>query len=220
MAEASSSPLVLALDTSIVVAVAVARGQAPLAAATIDDPRAHVEQLTPLIASVCREAGVRAGEIDQIVVGVGPGPFTGLRVGIITARMLAEITGAELHGVCGLDAIAGQHTTDTEFVVATDARRREVYWARYASDGNRLVGPSVSAPAEVPRLPTVGPAADLYPEALAVAPGPRALDAAGLAVRGPSLPSAGFSPLYLRRPDANEVIRRKSVLARPRSRRG
>ena len=99
-----------------------------------------------------------------------------------------------------------------EFVVATDARRREVYWAGYAADGRRTTGPPVSAPADVPRRPTVGPAVDLYPDQLLAAPGPRVLDPGLLAVRGPGLPDAGREPLYLRRPDATEPTRRKSVL--------
>lgn len=101
-----------------------------------------------------------------------------------------------------------------EFVVATDARRKEVYWARYAGDGRRLVGPSVDKPVDVPRLPTVGPAAELYPDELATVDGPRRLDPATLALAGPSLPDAGVEPLYLRRPDATEPGRRKSVLTR------
>lgn len=208
--------VVLAIDTATVAAVGVARGGRPLAGAVVEDRMAHVERLVPLIRLVCAEAGVALHDVDQIVVGLGPGPFTGLRVGVVTARMLAEISGAALHGVCTLDAFAAQHVDgggSTEgFVVATDARRREVYWAHYAGDGQRSEGPSVSAPADVPRSPTVGPAADLYPDVLATVPGPRSLDPQSLAVHGPTLPSAGDRPLYLRRPDAAEPGRRKSVL--------
>jgi tRNA threonylcarbamoyl adenosine modification protein YeaZ len=212
-------PLVLGLDTAMVVTVGLARGLTPLGGATVADRMAHVEQLTPMVARVCRDAGVRIDQLELIVVGLGPGPFTGLRVGVVTARILAEVTGAALHGVCSLDVLAAQYAgvpgrpPPGDFVVASDARRREVYWACYASDGTRIDGPFVSAPTAVPRLPTVGPAVEVYPEALAaVASGPRVLDPAVLAGRGPVLPSAGSQPLYLRRPDAAEPGRRKPVL--------
>ena len=98
------------------------------------------------------------------------------------------------------------------FVVASDARRREVYWARYTPAGQRVDGPRVSAPDQVPALPTVGPGADLYPDRLTAVLGPRQLDPGLLAARGHDLPDAGREPLYLRRPDAAEPTRRKSVL--------
>lgn len=224
----------LGIDTATVVCVGLAVDGEVVATAEVDDRMAHVEQLTPLVRRVCATAQVSVPELTEVVVGLGPGPYTGLRVGIITARVLADVAGARLHGVCSLDVIAAQHVADSgpavspsgegprprsgdplgEFVVATDARRREVYWARYASDGTRLAGPSVAKPADVPALPTVGPGADLHPEALAVAGGPRALDPATLVLAGPTFPDAGTQPLYLRRPDATEPGRRKSVLVR------
>ena len=148
-------------------------------------------------------------------MGLGPGPFTGLRVGVVTAQVLASVAKVPLRGVCSLDVLAAQFADQSpagEFVVATDARRREVYWAGYAPDGRRTTGPAVSAPADVPRRPAVGPAVDLYPDQFLAAPGPRALDPGLLAVRGPGLPDCGREPLYLRRPDATEPTRRKSVL--------
>ena len=207
--------LVLALDTATVVNVGVAHGTAVLAVATVADRMAHAEQLMPLVADALARAGVRVADLDQIVVGLGPGPFTGLRVGVVTAQILATVTGVPLHGVCSLDILAAEYAaTDPagEFVVATDARRREVYWASYAADGTRRHGPAVDRPDTVPRLPTLGPAADLYPDRLAVAPGPRRLDPGVMAVHGPALPDAGREPLYLRRPDASEPSRPKSVL--------
>ena len=113
--------------------------------------------------------------------------------------------------------IAAQFATKVpsgEFVVATDARRKEVYWARYAGDGTRLEGPAVNAADDVPRLPTVGPGTLLYPDRLEVVDGPATLDPAVLAALGPRLVGAGVEPLYLRRPDAAEPGRRKSVLIR------
>jgi tRNA threonylcarbamoyl adenosine modification protein YeaZ len=210
-----AEPLVLALDTSTVVNVGLARGDQVLAQATVADRMAHVEQLMPAVRDCLSNAGVRVADLAQIVVGLGPGPFTGLRVGVVTAQVLASVAGVQLHGVCSLDALAAQYAAQSpggEFVVATDARRREVYWAGYTPDGRRTSGPTVSAPADVPRRPTVGPALGLYPDQLLAAPGPRALDPGMLAVRGPALPDAGREPLYLRRPDAAEPTRRKSVL--------
>jgi tRNA threonylcarbamoyl adenosine modification protein YeaZ len=213
-------PLVLALDTSTAVAVGLARGAEVLAVATLDDRMAHVEQLTPLVAQCLRRAGLAPGQLSQLVVGLGPGPYTGLRVGIATAQVLAAALGIGWRGVCSLDVLAAQFVDDhhtgpadvAEFVVATDARRHEVYWARYDRSGTRLDGPRVSAAAEVPRLATVGPAADLYPHDLDGVLGPRALDPGVLARHGLQLVDAGREPLYLRRPDAAEPTRRKPVL--------
>ena len=127
--------------------------------------------------------------------------------------MLASVLGCGLHGVCSLDVLAAQHERQpTDFVVATDARRHEVYWARYGPDGVRIGEPQVSMPEALPELPVVGPAADLYPDRLWAVPGPRVLDPGILALTGPGLPDAGHEPLYLRRPDATESVRRKSVL--------
>ena len=207
--------LVLALDTATVVNVGLARGSQVLAVATVTDRMAHAEQLMPLVADTLARGGVRVADLDQIVVGLGPGPFTGLRVGVVTAQILATVTGVPLHGVCSLDALAVEYAaTDPagKFVVATDARRREVYWASYAADGRRQHGPTVERPDAVPQLPTIGPAGDLYPDQLRVVPGPRRLDPGVMAVRAPDLPDAGREPLYLRRPDASEPSRPKSVL--------
>jgi tRNA threonylcarbamoyl adenosine modification protein YeaZ len=207
--------LVLGIDTSTTVNVGLARNGEVLGVATVDDRRAHVERLTPLIRAVLDDAGATVTDLDLIVVGLGPGPFTGLRVGIATARMLASVARVQLRGVCSLDVLAVQYAPDNpfgEFLVATDARRKEVYWARYASDGARVDGPYVSSPDEVPALPTVGPGANLYPDRLTAAPGPRVLDPAVLASSGTWLADAGIEPLYLRRPDAAAPTRRKSVL--------
>jgi tRNA threonylcarbamoyl adenosine modification protein YeaZ len=210
-----ADPIVLALDTSILVNVGLARGEQVLASLTVADRMAHVEQLTLTVRDCLGQAGVRLADLSQIVVGLGPGPFTGLRVGVVTAQVLASVAGIELRGVCSLDVLAAQFADQSAaegFVVATDARRREVYWAGYTPDGRRTTGPAVSAPSDVPRRPTIGPAVDLYPAQLLGTPGPRVMDPGLLAVRGPDLPHAGREPLYLRRPDATEPTRRKSVL--------
>lgn len=215
---ADSRRIVLGIDTATMVCAGLVVDGVVVAAQTIEDRMAHVEQLTPLIRRLCDDAQVRPTELSDVVIGLGPGPYTGLRVGIVTGRVLAEIAGAQLHGICSLDVIAAQHVASgeptSEFVVVTDARRKEVYWARYAPDGNRLEGPAVDRSTAAPRLPTVGPAADLYADTLEVVAGPRSLDPAILALAGPQLSDAGVEPLYLRRPDAAEPGRRKSVLVR------
>ena len=214
---AETRRIVLGIDTATRVCAGLAVNGVVLAE-TIEDRMAHVEQLTPLVRRLCTAAEVGPTEITEVVVGLGPGPYTGLRVGIVTGRVLAEVAGARLHGICSLDVIAAQHVASGEptgeFVVVTDARRKEVYWARYAADGTRLEGPAVAKSTEVPRLPTVGPATELYADTLDVAPGPKGLDPAVLALAGPDLADAGVEPLYLRRPDAAEPGRRKSVLVR------
>lgn len=211
MTEAS---LVLALDTSTVVNVGLAQGQRVLATASVADQMAHAEQLMPLISDCLDDAGVRPDDLGRLIVGLGPGPFTGLRVGVATAHVLSYALQLELRGVCSLDVFAAQFAGASagDFVVATDAKRREVYWAHYGADGVRLGEPRVSQPGDVPRLPTIGPAADLHKDQLQAVPGPRAMDPGMLATRGAMLPDAGHEPLYLRHPDATELTRPKSVL--------
>lgn len=101
---------------------------------------------------VLAKFGAIAGKskIDQVIVGMGPGPFTGLRTGIIFAKTFAFARAIPVHGICSLDAIAFG-IKDPEFLVATDARRKEIYWARYI-DGVRTGTPTVSSPTAIPTL--------------------------------------------------------------------
>jgi tRNA threonylcarbamoyladenosine biosynthesis protein TsaB len=170
----------------------------------------HGEQLAPLIESVLTDAGVVRHDLTAIAVGVGPGPFTGLRVGLVTARTLAFVLGLPVYGVCSLDVLAleaalGGTPVGRDFLVATDARRKEVYLASYDDQGRRLDGPEVVRPGDAATAdPVVGEGAALYPDAFP-------------AGREPALPSAGWlaravaeelaelhdpEPMYLRRPDA------------------
>ena len=210
--------LVLGIDTSTVVNVGLAWGDHVLATATVDDPRAHVERLIPLVRQCLTQGDRRLSDVEHLVVGMGPGPFTGLRVGIATAQVVSAALGIRLHGVCSLDVIAAQYvanfTPADDFAVATDARRREVYWARYDASGARVSGPDVGSAEKVPSIPVVGPAADNFPHQLSGGSGPRALDPGVLASGGLRLPDVGTEPLYLRRADATEPTRRKSVLVR------
>lgn len=216
----------LAFDTATpAVTVALHDGAATLAESTTVDARRHGELLAPAIDEVLAHAGRRAVDITDIAVGVGPGPFTGLRVGVVTARALGDALGVPVHGVCTLDVLAHGATRQglaVPFAVATDARRREVYWARYTATGTRLTEPAVGWPASVAEelagLPVVGAGASIYPEAFPDAREPRLpagswlaeLTCAMLAEDRATLPP---EPLYLRRPDAVEPGARKPVLA-------
>lgn len=199
----------LALDTSTMVEAALVVDGEIAASGRVDDARAHAEELAPLVRQILAEAGRSLADVTGVVVGVGPGPFTGLRVGVATGATLAEVLGVPIAGACSLDAVAAAWAdagAPAEFAVVSDARRREVYWARYEASGRRLEGPCVSAPADVPALPLAGPGAHLAGEAS----GPVTLDAGWLALA--PLPDAGLEPLYLRRPDAEVSHRRKSTL--------
>jgi tRNA threonylcarbamoyl adenosine modification protein YeaZ len=202
--------LVLAIDTSTpaVTAGVVADG-ALLAERVSVDARAHAERITPNVLAALADAGRAMADLDAVVVGCGPGPFTGLRVGMATASAYGHALGIPVYGVCSLDAIGGQ--TSGDVLVVTDARRREIYWARYR-DGVRIDGPAVSAPADVDAvgvqsvagspdhaalfgLPCVEP---LYPNSIGLV----------RAVADWSQPPDALVPLYLRRPDAKTLAER------------
>lgn len=213
--------LVLAFDTATpAVTIAVSDGSRVLAEWSAVDPRRHGELLVPGIARVLAEAALRPADLESIAVGVGPGPYTSLRVGVVTARTLGAVLGIPVHGVCTLDAIAldavglAPELAATPFVVATDARRREVYWARY-QDGARVEGPGVAKPADLGWAGNVvGYGATLYPEHLLRTSGPEHARAAAVAAYveagGPTLEPV---PLYLRKPDATMPAAPRQVLA-------
>jgi tRNA threonylcarbamoyl adenosine modification protein YeaZ len=212
--------LLLALDTSTpAVTAALHDGTTVVAESTVVDARRHSELLAPGIQTVLRAAGAGAPDLTAVAVGVGPGPFTGLRVGVVTALTLGSALGIEVHGICSLDALAWASGLDAPFAVVTDARRREVYWAAYADSRTRLGEAAVDVPAALPSAVSggtvVGPGAVLHPFA---DPRPSALSAAALAeVAAYRLSTGGellaARPLYLRRPDAVPPGERKRVLA-------
>jgi tRNA threonylcarbamoyladenosine biosynthesis protein TsaB len=164
--------LLLTIDSSAGASVAITRDGEPLDAWRTDQTTSHAEVLAPAVQRMMMGAGVTGADLDGVAVGVGPGPFTGLRVGLALAHALAEAWGKPLRGICSLDSLALRATdagVEGEFLVATDARRREVYWAQYVSDeaGSRLVrGPFVASAADLPELPAVGAGLGLYPQEL------------------------------------------------------
>jgi tRNA threonylcarbamoyladenosine biosynthesis protein TsaB len=211
--------LVLGFDTATpAVSVALHDGERVISAASALDARRHSELLAPMIAKVMADVGASRADLTAVAVGVGPGPYTGLRVGLVTARVLGSVLGLPVSGVCSLDVIAASAVSAAsaasaglgrEFLVATDARRKEVYWARYDAAGRRLAGPHVGPASSIPDaadLPVAGAGGPLYPEAFGQLIGPAYPDAGtlcGLVARpGGQLPLLAPEPLYLRHPDA------------------
>lgn len=212
----------LALDTSGAVSVALldpATGEVA-ASRHAYEPRHHAELLSPFVEQVLTEAGRTPADVTLLVAGQGPGPFTGLRVGLVTARVMALALGVPVHGVMSLDALAraAAPLVRGEFTVATDARRKEVYHAHYrvaAGVAVRIDGPAVNKAValDAAGVPAVGRGVQLYPDAFTAVPGaeglldPAAADLAGVALAelGPRPDPAAVrdpQPLYLRAPDA------------------
>ena len=230
--------LVVGFDTATpAVSVALHDGDRVVAQAFAVDARRHSELLMPMIAKVMADAGASRADLGAVAVGVGPGPYTGLRVGVVTALVLGSVLGVPVHGLCSLDIIAASAAAarpGRAFLVATDARRKEVYWAQYDQVGRRVAGPSVGSASSIPHgadLPVAGTGGLLYPEAFGEVIGPAYPDAgtlcqlvaaslagpgsagsgpgsagsgSGSAGSGPLPPLLPAEPLYLRRPDARE----------------
>ncbi|WP_417217161.1 tRNA (adenosine(37)-N6)-threonylcarbamoyltransferase complex dimerization subunit type 1 TsaB [Arthrobacter sp.] len=220
--------LILAIDTSATASAALLESRPPggaphlLASFQTDETTTHAEVLAPGIRDLLAEAGTTGADLDALVVGVGPGPFTGLRVGIATARALGFTWGVPVHGVMSLDALAhdvmGESAPggflDQGFTVAIDARRKELYWARYAADGTLRDGPHVGGAETLPAVPVHGAGAGIQAERLAAAGVPvvesfadRQPTAASLGTRALGVLGAGgellpTTPLYLRESDA------------------
>jgi tRNA threonylcarbamoyl adenosine modification protein YeaZ len=195
MARFFNMKTILAIDTATArTQFAVLKGSEMLWLQTEDGATTHGDVLAKFGAIAAKE------KIDQVIVGMGPGPFTGLRTGIVFAQSFAFARELPVHGVCSLDAIA--YGIDLpEYIVATDARRKELYWARYV-DGKRVGQPVVTAPSEIPNLPIFGEGAlkyamtsdseNLYPKLIAF----------------PELTHVN-EPMYLRHPDAVPTADRK-----------
>jgi tRNA threonylcarbamoyl adenosine modification protein YeaZ len=206
--------LVLALDTATpTLVVGLARwsadsGTEVLAERSLPSGNRHAELLTPTIREVLTGAGVWMPQLDALVVGLGPGPFTGLRVGVVTAAALGDAAGTAVFGVCSLDAIGSGARS-----VVTDARRKEVHWAVYDAAGERVAGPGVGRPDDAPVTdPVVGDVR--FAERLGREVSPAEVTTAGLlraAVPLLGRPPTPLEPLYLRRPDAVPPTARKTV---------
>ncbi|TYC03984.1 tRNA (adenosine(37)-N6)-threonylcarbamoyltransferase complex dimerization subunit type 1 TsaB [Micromonospora sp. WP24] len=190
------------------------------------DARAHGELLAPEVDAVLAEAGARPADLAAIVAGLGPGPFTGLRVGLVTAATMGQVLGVPTYGVCSLDGIGHPVAAGEPVLAVSDARRREVYWAVYDGAGQRIAGPEVSVPAvaaerarDLAATVAVGDGAHRYADVLGlpVRAEPRFPDPLELArlaaerIRA-GAPGERLTPLYLRRPDAVASIARKPVL--------
>jgi tRNA threonylcarbamoyl adenosine modification protein YeaZ len=211
--------LALVIDTSsaaVTAAVVDVSAEPALRALRVTvDARAHGELLAPSIRDCLREAAITASDLAAVVAGIGPGPFTGLRVGLVTAAAMGDALVRPTYGVCSLDAIA--YGSEGPLLVAGDARRREIYWATYL-DGQRVEGPNVNRPADVPvDGPMAGAGARLWAEALGQElwepdyPPALALAALGAERIRTRAPSETLTPLYLRRPDAVAPTEYKSV---------
>ncbi|WP_053718463.1 tRNA (adenosine(37)-N6)-threonylcarbamoyltransferase complex dimerization subunit type 1 TsaB [Saccharothrix sp. NRRL B-16348] len=224
--------LVLALDTATPAVTAgvveLTPGAPPrlLAQRVTVNAKAHGELLTPHLQAALAEAGHRLSDLDAIVCGSGPGPFTGLRVGLVTAAALGQALNRPVYPVPTPDAVALDAATGKPLLVATDARRKEVYWAAYDAAGRRTDGPHVDRPADlVAKLPAVRPAvveaagegAELYADVIGLPvvaaryPSPVSLVAVAAEELLAGARPAALTPLYLRRPDAVEPVGRKRV---------
>jgi tRNA threonylcarbamoyl adenosine modification protein YeaZ len=168
---------ILAIDTSTSrTSVAIIENGTVVYSGYRDGATAHGPSLPALV-----QEGLAVSDVDQVVVGMGPGPFTGLRVGIAFAQSFALAREIPVRGVCSLDAIATQ-ISDDDFIITVDARRKEVYWARY-TNGVRVGQPAVNFPADVTGAPIH---ADLFPDMVSLV----------------NLKGNITEPIYLRRPDA------------------
>jgi tRNA threonylcarbamoyl adenosine modification protein YeaZ len=221
--------LLLAFDTATpAVTVALHDGKRVLADQASVGSRKHGELLAAMIGQVLAAGGAARTDLDAVAVGTGPGPYTSLRAGLVTARVLASALGIPAVGVCTLDVIASAAVpaaAGREFLVATDARRKEVYWARYAATGLPIGGPAVGLPAALASegitvsQPVAGEGPLLYPELGGCPIPPRYPDAAHLAAIAAQrlaehVPGEPPEPLYLRRPDAREPGKPKRVTAK------
>ncbi|MBP2476213.1 tRNA threonylcarbamoyl adenosine modification protein YeaZ [Crossiella equi] len=190
------------------------------------DPRAAGELLTPQVHQAVEEAGLRLADLDAVVTGAGPGPFTSLRAGMVTAAAFGHALDRPVHPVSTLDAIAAATEHPAGLLVVTDARRREVYWSAYDAGGVNLTGPRVDSPAMVAALlrgelagagitHVAGHVAAVHAELFGLAvldaeyPTPAGLVLAARSALGGE--PAPLTPLYLRRPDAVEPTARKRV---------
>jgi tRNA threonylcarbamoyl adenosine modification protein YeaZ len=203
--------VLLALDTSTPLVSVALYDDGVVDVATSERPMQHGEQVAPMISAALARVGAIRQDVTAVAAGVGPGPYTGLRVGLVTARTLGLALGIPVYGACSLDVLAVEAVdTAGEPVVATiDARRKELFWAEYDEEGRRLGELHVDRPVALaerldPRLLVVGAGPRIYPDAFPRTAGPERPSAATLAVAVAEerVELLDPEPVYLRRPDA------------------
>jgi tRNA threonylcarbamoyl adenosine modification protein YeaZ len=203
---------IIAIDTSVGISVAVLDDEKVLAETTKNVHGIQGEQTAAIIQELLNEAGLTVADLTDVVVGVGPGPYTGLRVGIATAQALAFARGLSVTGICSLDAVA--YDFGKPCVVITDARRKELYWAKYETV--RVQGPQVNTADQIAHenedVEFVGPGVGLYPDSISGTYLPLRAASLGLLVASGKAQPVPVLPMYLRKPDAQEPTIRKSVL--------
>jgi len=190
--------ITLALDTSFGTSVALLQDDRVLAEINYPETMTHAERIGQAITDLLHEAKLVSAEVDRVVIGIGPGPFTGLRVGIAAAKFFSIGANAELVGVCSLDSIARQYYHNGgsgNLLVTTDARRKELFWARYSGVTNgvpvRTAGPSVNKPEDIILD-------DCETTELVVSAAALGLIALGQGKKA----NRDVTPIYLREPDA------------------
>lgn len=216
--------MLLAIDTSSGTTVAIVdRERGVLAEATELDTRRHAEVVGELIAACLDEAQIEPASLSAVIAGMGPGPFTGLRVGIAAARAFAFGAGRPCLPLVSHDAIAFEllggfaratgsaPVASGPLLVATDARRREVYWSAYSHLDDeglpvRVAGPSLVRPADLDEAVAGSCGPSFATEATRTDPTSTVVSAAALGMLGETLYAAGRAfaadePLYLRSPD-------------------
>lgn len=204
--------------TSSTAAVGVAVGPAGAGPGDVvhhhlETDRRHSEELTPLVQAALAEAAVTVDEVELLVADIGPGRFTGLRVGLATVRTLALATGTRVVGLSSLEVLAAAEV-ERPLVAVIDARRAEVFQQRFNADGpatEPVVGRPEELEADAAGCLVVGDGADryqaLYGEGVRVGRAPSAAVMVGLALGRPSAPGPEVAPLYLRDPDVNVNVK-------------
>lgn len=194
--------MLLAIDTSAGTSVAVVdpTTRQVLAVRETDDTRRHAEVVGPFLDEVLRDAGITPADVTGVAAGMGPGPFTGLRVGIAAARTFAAARGVPVLPVVSHDAVAAGQ--DGPLVVLTDARRREVAWSAYDADGIRVAGPGLARPADLDDVLRASRADTVDWRRVTAATIPAGRLGVLVADRLASgAPLAADTPVYLREPD-------------------
>jgi tRNA threonylcarbamoyl adenosine modification protein YeaZ len=189
----------LAIDTSAGTSVAIVRDGTVISEHSSDNPLTHAEVIGTLIQQCLTDAHVSASEVTGVVSGMGPGPFTGLRVGIAAAEAFSVGAGIPLHPMVSHDAVAWQHFqhSATPIQVITDARRKEKFVSVYSGMLNMIPvkaeGPSLSPADQVPSF------AGTVREVTEISAG--ALGCAAYAMLINNTPFIPAQAIYLRSPD-------------------